>query len=179
MGADSSPTRARRPDGARSPSTLAAAVLALGPITGGFCQPAPRPDLALAGGGRRVAPRAAGRGAFFEVEVRTTAEGGTGRRRPVGRGVESGQVAGRAQGQYHDEGSEPRSSPAPDLPHCFPNHDGTFVEVEPTDMPYSDVAILTLSGFVWFSRTDSMSAGRAVCAVCDHLRMLTYLFVNC
>ena len=28
MGADSSPTRARRPDGARSPSTLAAAVLA-------------------------------------------------------------------------------------------------------------------------------------------------------
>ena len=34
MGADSSPTRARRPDGARSPATLAAAVLALGPITG-------------------------------------------------------------------------------------------------------------------------------------------------
>ena len=76
--------------------------------------------------------------------------------------------------------SEPRSSiPTPDLPHCFPNHDSTFVEVEPTDMPYSDVAILTLSGFVGFSRTDSMSAGRAVCAVCDHLRMLTYLFVNC
>ena len=74
MGADSSPTRARRPDGARS-------------------------------------------GAFFKVEVRTTAEGGAGRRRPVGRGVESGQVAGRAQGQYHDEGSEPRSSiPTPDLP---------------------------------------------------------------
>ena len=44
MGADSSPTRARRPDGARSPSDS------------GGSGVGPRPDLALAGGGQRVRP---------------------------------------------------------------------------------------------------------------------------
>ena len=58
MGADSSPTRARRPDGARSPSTLAAAVLALGPITGGLRQPREPPPRAAENTRRRADERA-------------------------------------------------------------------------------------------------------------------------
>ena len=42
-------------------------------------------------------PRAAGSGAFFEVEVRTTAEGGPAGDDRLAEALESGQVAGRAQ----------------------------------------------------------------------------------
>ena len=111
MGVDSSPTRARRPDGARSPSTLAAAVLALGPITGDSVKPAPRPDLALAGGGgRRVCHGAPATSAPVDYASRTGADGASA---PHGR-------AGRASRPRRPEGllaaARPHRAPTPTLP---------------------------------------------------------------